>query len=94
MADNLSGSGGSQFDMLDGEAEVADGPSFNIYGMYFCSKCKDLLTPYKENGEKLEFICKSHPERVIVDFTNARPEECVIYNKELKPGSKAAKANK
>lgn len=47
MSQRLSDSDGLQQD------DIAEEDSFYIYGMYFCGVCRNLMTPYKDNGEKL-----------------------------------------
>lgn len=48
--------------------------------MYFCGVCKNVMTPIKEMGEKLEFKCKICDKKT-VDFKEAEGEDCIIYNK-------------
>lgn len=36
------------YSQSNGEEEVTA-----VFGMYFCNKCKNMLTPYKANGHNL-----------------------------------------
>jgi DNA-directed RNA polymerase subunit RPC12/RpoP len=84
MSQKFSGSGGGS--ERDLEEEMEDDQAFNIYGMYFCGACKNIMTPLNDMGEKLDFRCKLCDKKT-VDFTDSYNDQCIIYNKELKPGT-------
>lgn len=79
-SDNFEGSFG------DSIKDADEDKSFQIYGMHFCDVCRNMMIPNKEQGEKLEFICRQCDKKE-VDFSKLRNQECVIYNKELRPGT-------
>ena len=78
--------------MNGSEMEVEERECLQIYGMHFCGDCKNMMTPYKEAAEKLEFICRNCDKKE-VDFSQFRDAECIIYNKELKPGTRKARVD-
>lgn len=57
----------------------------NVFGLYFCNSCKNMLTPTKANGHILEFSCViCGPQQI--DFSARQNEECMLYSKELQVG--------
>ena len=57
----------------------------SVFGLYFCNRCRNMLTPIKANGYMLEFNCVScGPQSV--DFSQRTNDDCMLYSKELQVG--------
>jgi hypothetical protein len=73
----------------DNESELAsqrEKQIVNIFGMYFCVNCKNMLVPQKANGHILELLCHTCGPQTI-DFSSRVDEDCMLYSKELHVGT-------
>ena len=60
-------------------------PVVSVLGIYFCTRCENMMTPHKDCGPVLEFKCLSCGIQEL-DFTRRVGENCMIYSKELQAG--------
>lgn len=51
-----------------------------MYGIHFCSVCKNILQPIRSNDSVLEFLCRTC-KKIEKDFTNLKDEEKLVYSK-------------
>ncbi len=54
----------------------------SIFGIYFCQRCRNIITPLRANGNSLEFTCQTCGTQDI-DFTSRYHDDCILSNKEL-----------
>lgn len=58
----------------------------SLFGIYFCSRCENFMTPSKGNGLQLDFKCLSCGVHEL-DFSDRRGERCMLYSKEINMGT-------
>lgn len=71
--------------------EITDDPNsgqnedkvMTIFGIYFCNRCRNMMTPYRPVWSVLEFKCPSCGVKKI-DFKDRKGEECMLFNKDMK----------
>lgn len=54
----------------------------SVFGIYFCPRCSNIMSPAKANGSLLEFSCQTCGNQEI-DFSQRFNEDCLLYTKEL-----------
>ena len=54
----------------------------SVFGIYFCPRCSNIMSPAKANSDLLEFACQTCGNQQI-DFSQRQGEDCLLYTKEL-----------
>lgn len=54
----------------------------SVFGIYFCPRCSNIMSPARANGSLLEFSCQTCGSQEI-DFALRFNEDCLLYTKEL-----------
>ncbi len=43
----------------EGEPEAKGGEVLTMFGIYFCSRCRNMMTPHRSEDRKLIFKCQT-----------------------------------
>ena len=62
------------------------GKPINVFGAFFCERCRNLLTPSKASSTNLQFECHQCGFED-VDFASENREDRVLYSKDYKNGT-------
>lgn len=55
----------------------------SIFGIYFCGRCRNMMTPSLPLGTQLVFKCQSCGVRK-VDFQQRKGDDCLLFGKDMK----------
>ena len=55
-----------------------------VFGVYFCRNCKNIMTPTISSGPELQFECVNCGF-FNVDFSKKTGMECALFSKDLRP---------
>lgn len=73
--------------MFEIAGEVGSGQNedkvLTIFGIYFCNRCRNMMTPYRPIQSLLEFKCQTCGFKKI-DFKDRKGEECMLFSKDMK----------